>query len=106
MAANLSVKQKPDDVSSIVDRVVRPLTAVFNPMIMRVAGTRFSPMWSVLRHRGRKSGRIYTTPVTAIPRGEWFWLGLAFGEESGWARNVLANGQGDLRYRGVDYHLT
>jgi deazaflavin-dependent oxidoreductase (nitroreductase family) len=59
-----------------------------------------------VHHRGRKSGRIHATPVTAFPRGGFFWFGLAFGEHSGWARNVIAAGDADLRYRGTDYHLT
>jgi deazaflavin-dependent oxidoreductase (nitroreductase family) len=96
---------RPSDVSGFVDRVVRPLTHLFNPLILRIAGGRWSPMFSLLHHRGHKSGRIYATPVTGFPRGGFFWLGLAFGENSGWARNVLAAGEADLRYRGTDYHL-
>ena len=96
---------KPGSVSRVVDRVIRPLTRIFNPIIMRIAGTRFFPMFSLLHHRGHKSGRAYATPVTALPHGGFFWLGLAFGTNSGWARNVLAAGECDLRYRGIDYHL-
>jgi len=96
---------KPESVSRVVDRVIRPLTRIFNPIIMRIAGTRFFPMFSLLHHRGHKSGRAFTTPVTALPHGGFFWLGLAFGTNSGWARNVLAAGECDLRYRGIDYHL-
>jgi deazaflavin-dependent oxidoreductase (nitroreductase family) len=96
---------RPSDVSGFVDRIVRPLTHLFNPLILQIAGGRWSPMFSLLHHRGHKSGRIYATPVTGFPRGGFFWLGLAFGENSGWARNVLAAGEADLRYRGTDYHL-
>jgi deazaflavin-dependent oxidoreductase (nitroreductase family) len=106
MGQTVSIEKKPSDVPAFVDRVVRPLTRAFNPLVLRVAGSRLFPMWALLYHRGRKSGRVYTSPITAIPRGEWFWLGLAFGEESGWARNVLAAGQGRVRYRGVEYNLT
>jgi deazaflavin-dependent oxidoreductase (nitroreductase family) len=95
---------RPADVSGFVDRIVRPLTLRLNPIIVRVAGGWF-PLFSLLHHRGHKSGRIYATPVTAFPRGGYFWLGLAFGEDSGWARNVLAAGEAELRYRGTDYHL-
>ena len=93
------------DVPGFVDRIVRPLTHAFNPFILRIAGGWWFPMFSLLHHRGRKSGRVYATPVTAVPRGGWFWFGLAFGEHSGWARNVIASGDADLRYRGTDYHL-
>ena len=96
---------RPADLPGLVDRIVRPLTHVFNPLILRVAGGWWFPMFSLLHHRGHKSGRIYATPVTGFPRGGFFWLGLAFGENSGWARNVLAAGDADLRYRGTDYHL-
>jgi deazaflavin-dependent oxidoreductase (nitroreductase family) len=96
---------RPADVPGFVDRIVRPLTRAFNPFILRVAGGWWFPMFSLIHHRGHKSGRMYTTPVTGFPRGGYFWLGLAFGENSGWARNVLASGEADLRYRGTDYHL-
>jgi deazaflavin-dependent oxidoreductase (nitroreductase family) len=96
---------KAGDVPGFVDRIVRPLTHLFNPLILRIAGGWWFPMFSLLHHRGHKSGRIYATPVTAFPRGGYFWLGLAFGENSGWARNVLAAGEADLRHRGTDYHL-
>jgi deazaflavin-dependent oxidoreductase (nitroreductase family) len=96
---------RSSDVPGFVDRIVRPLTHLLNPLILRVAGGWWFPMFSLVHHRGHKSGRIYATPVTAFPRGGWFWFGLAFGQDSGWARNVRAAGEADLRYRGADYRL-
>jgi deazaflavin-dependent oxidoreductase (nitroreductase family) len=90
---------------SIFERYLRPLIGKVNPRIMGLAGTRWSPTVSVLTHRGHRSGRLYTTPVSALPRGGFFWIGLAFGEEAGWTRNVLAAGECGLRYRGADYRL-
>ena len=92
-------------VPGFVDKIVRPLTKVLNPLIMRFAGGWWFPMFSVLRHRGRRSGQIYSTPVSAMPRGAFFWLGLTFGEDAAWARNIIAAGDCDLSYRGTDYHL-
>jgi hypothetical protein len=43
--------------------------------------------------------------VSALPRDGFFWIGLAFGEDAGWTRNVLAAGECELRYRGSDYRL-
>ena len=101
-----SVKRpKQTDVPGFVDRIIRPLTRIFNPLVKRVAGGRWVPMWSLLHHRGHRSGRTYTTPITAMPRGDFFWISLAFGQDSGWARNILAAGECVLRYRGTDYHL-
>jgi deazaflavin-dependent oxidoreductase (nitroreductase family) len=93
-------------VPSIVDRIVRPMTRIVNPLFIRVAGGWWFPMFSILRHRGRRSGQMYATPISAMPRGDFFWLGLTFGEDAAWARNILAAGECDLRYRGTDYHLT
>lgn len=92
-------------VPGFVDRIVRPMTRVLNPLIMRFAGGWWFPMFSVLRHRGRRSGQVYSTPISAMPSGEFFWLGLTFGEDAAWARNILAAGDCELRYRGTDYHL-
>ena len=32
-------------------------TPFFNPYIVRFAGTRWAPMFALIEHRGRKSGR-------------------------------------------------
>ena len=104
MASALAGPGRPPS-NSIFQRFLRPLIGVVNPRIMGLAGTRWSPNFSVLRHRGHRSGRIYATPVSALPRGGFFWIGLAFGEDAGWTRNVLAAGECELRYRGSDYRL-
>jgi deazaflavin-dependent oxidoreductase (nitroreductase family) len=96
--------RKPAEMS-IFERYLRPLVGKVNPRIVGLAGTRWSPTVSVLRHRGHRSGRVYTTPVSALPRGGFFWIGLAFGEQAGWARNVLAAGECELRSRGTEYRL-
>lgn len=90
---------------SIFERYLRPLIGKVNPRVMGLAGTRWSPTFSVLTHRGHRSGREYTTPISALPRGGFFWIGLAFGEDAGWTRNVLTAGECELRYRGNHYHL-
>jgi deazaflavin-dependent oxidoreductase (nitroreductase family) len=94
-----------DELPSRIEKIVRPLTRVLNPRIMKLAGGRWFPTFSVLHHRGHKSGRLYATPVSALPRGEFFWFSLAFGEDAGWVRNILAAGECVLRYRATDYKL-
>jgi deazaflavin-dependent oxidoreductase (nitroreductase family) len=91
--------------NSIFQRFLQPLIGVVNPRIMRLGGKRWTPTVSILKHRGHRSGTVYATPVSALPRGGFFWIGLAFGEDAGWTRNVLAAGEGELRYRGSDYRL-
>ncbi|MEA2654644.1 MAG: hypothetical protein QOI23_9 [Chloroflexota bacterium] len=92
---------KAGESPSRIDRIVR----MVNPRIMKVAGGRWFPTLSVLHHRGHKSGRMYTTPVSALPRDNYFWFSLAFGEDAGWVRNILAAKECVLRYRATDYEL-
>jgi deazaflavin-dependent oxidoreductase (nitroreductase family) len=100
-----SIVPRPSEPSGFVDRIVRPLTHRLNPLILRIAGGWWFPMFSLLHHRGHKSGRMYATPISAMPRGGFFWLAVTFGENAGWVRNIMAAREADLRYRGIDYHL-
>ncbi|MDQ6804277.1 MAG: nitroreductase/quinone reductase family protein [Actinomycetota bacterium] len=50
------------------------------------------PPWAVVCHRGRRSGRVYRTPVFAFKRGRRLAIVILYGEESDWLRNVLAGG--------------
>jgi deazaflavin-dependent oxidoreductase (nitroreductase family) len=72
-----------------------------NPLTLSLAGRRFSP-FALLRHRGRRSSRAYVTPVRAYPLGDGFVLGLTWGSEVDWCRNVMASGKGMLRWYGQD----
>jgi deazaflavin-dependent oxidoreductase (nitroreductase family) len=90
---------------SLFARYLGGLVDKVNPRIMGLAGRRWALTASILKHRGHRSGRIYATPVSALPRDGFFWIGLAFGEDAGWTRNVLAAGECELRYRGSDYRL-
>ena len=92
MERRVSVDQSSQAyVPAFVDRIVRPLTRVLNPLIMRFAGGWWFPMFSVLHHRGHRSGRMYATPVSAMPRGGYFWLGCSFtgGACLSWLREQL-----------------
>lgn len=76
----------------------------FNPVTLSLAGRRFSP-FARLRYRGRRSGRTYVTPVRAYPFGDGFVLGLTWGPEVDWCRNVMATGNGTLKWHGWEYPL-
>jgi deazaflavin-dependent oxidoreductase (nitroreductase family) len=72
----------------------------------RLAGRRYFPLWAVLHHRGRRSGREYAVPVGARPAPGGFYIALPFGERTHWAQNVLAAGGCTLRWRGEDLLAT
>ena len=62
------------------------------------------PPWAIVCHRGRRSGRLYRTPVLAFKRGRTLAIGILYGEQSDWLRNVLAGG-GRVVRRGRTYAL-
>lgn len=76
----------------------------FNPVTLPLAGKRFSP-FGLLRHAGRRSGKTYETPLRAYPFDDGFVLGLTYGPEVDWCRNVMAAGKGTLRWHGQEYEL-
>jgi deazaflavin-dependent oxidoreductase (nitroreductase family) len=67
------------------------------------AGKRWNPIFSTVRHTGRRSGRTFETPVAARRQDDGFILALAFGTGAHWYRNLVSNGGGVIRWRGVDY---
>ena len=50
----------------------------------------------VLTVRGRRTGRLYRTPVTLVEHGGELWLVAPYGERS-WVRNARAAGWVELR---------
>ena len=89
--------------SRIVRILVRPLTRVLNPIIVKLAGKRHFAMAAQIRHHGRHSGQAYLTPVTARMAGDTIWIALTFGNQSDWSRNVRAAGGCSMRIGGLDY---
>ena len=78
---------------------------VLNPTMMTLAGRRHFYA-AVLRHRGRRSGREYATPVVAVPvAGDAFVVPLPYGEEVDWLKNVLAAGRATMEARGETHEV-
>jgi F420H(2)-dependent quinone reductase len=55
------------------------------------------PGFGILTHVGRKSGKVYRTPVNVFRAPEGFLIALTYGRESEWVRNVIAAGGASLR---------
>ena len=52
-------------------------------------------------HRGRRSGRVYETPVNVLSTGDGFLMALAYGRENtDWVKNIVAAGGCELRTGG------
>lgn len=84
-------------------RLFVAVTRISSPITLRLAGSGLIPIWAVLHHRGRRSGRAYATPLAIVPTPEGFVLPLPFGAGTDWCRNVRAAGGGIVRWRGADH---
>jgi deazaflavin-dependent oxidoreductase (nitroreductase family) len=75
--------------------------AVTNRITSRFAAR--LPGFGILTHVGRKSGRVYRTPLNVFRAAEGFLIALTYGRDSEWVRNVVAAGTCQLETRGVRY---
>lgn len=75
-----------------------------NPAVRRFAGR--VPGFAIVRHRGRRSGRVYDTPVNIFSVEEGFVVALTYGADAEWVRNVVAEGGCTIRHRGWDLRLS
>lgn len=71
------------------------LRLVLNPRQLRQAGQPGATT-SIVRYRGRRSGRLLETPVDIIRHGDDFFIALPYGQRTQWLRNVLAAGSAEL----------
>ncbi|MFD4992582.1 nitroreductase family deazaflavin-dependent oxidoreductase [Cellulosimicrobium cellulans] len=89
--------------------VTRTNKRFLNPVMLRVA-TGVGPM-AVVRHVGRRSGRVYRTPVFAFAYRTTpadpvrVVLALTYGPDVDWVRNVDAAGEFVLERRGDDFRV-
>lgn len=60
----------------------------------------WAPGFGIVIHRGRRSGRLYQTPVNAFPTEDGYVFALTYGADTDWVKNVLAAGGCELRTRG------
>jgi deazaflavin-dependent oxidoreductase (nitroreductase family) len=73
---------------------------LFNSLVLRFAGTRYFPLYGVIEHRGRRSGRIFHTPVVVRPVADGFVVPMPWGERTDWYRNVRAAGGCAILWKG------
>ncbi|GHE83865.1 hypothetical protein GCM10017786_13900 [Amycolatopsis deserti] len=78
----------------------------FNKIAARLAGRRLVPLWALVQHRGRKSGRAYRTPIAIVgSTADSVYIGLPWGRHTDWVRNLHAGG-GTLVWKGRTFAVT
>jgi len=89
--------------SRLVAVVMRPLTKVLNPVMIKLSRRWHIPLAAQIHHVGRRSGRAYVTPAGARLAGDTFVIPLPFWNTSDWSRNVRAAGGCTIVLNGTDY---
>lgn len=74
----------------------------YNKLLVRTIAGRC--VYALLRHRGRKSGKSYVTPVMAWHTKGGMLIPLAWGPASDWYRNLIAAKNCDVQINGRWYH--
>jgi deazaflavin-dependent oxidoreductase (nitroreductase family) len=64
------------------------------------------PGFGILTHLGRRSGKVYRTPINVFRASNGFIIALTYSSQSEWVKNVLAAGGCELRTRGKRYQLS
>jgi deazaflavin-dependent oxidoreductase (nitroreductase family) len=64
------------------------------------------PGFGILTHVGRKSGKVYRTPINVFRTSNGFIIALTYSSQSEWVKNVLAAGGCVLKTRGKEYRLS
>ena len=76
-----------------------------NRIMTHIAGKKFGH-FAILSHTGRKTGKVYKTPIIAEPVENGFVIALTYGKKVDWLANVLAKGSGSLYWKEKEYTLS
>src|SRR2546423_13473947 len=76
----------------LAGRIFGVFTPVLNRIVTRIAGKLYVPLYILLRHRGRRSGRAYATPVEGMRVPGGLAIPMSFGERADWDRYIVSAG--------------
>jgi deazaflavin-dependent oxidoreductase (nitroreductase family) len=78
---------------------------VTNRLTGRIA--RYLPMFGVLVHTGRRTHRVYRTPVNVFDSDDdHYVIALTYGPDVEWLKNLQASGGGEIETLGQTWKLT
>ncbi|MGD1255547.1 nitroreductase [Mycobacterium seoulense] len=77
---------------------------LLNPLMLRLAGRK---NWyaAAIEHTGRRSGKVYTTPIVAERIDGGFVIPLPYGTAVDWLQNVRAAGRATISSHGEKYEV-
>ena len=83
--------------------VLKAVTKAVNPLAMPIARLGLIPVWGVVGHTGRRSGKRYDTPIALMATRDGFVIPLPYGEKTDWCRNVRAANGAVIHWGRRDY---
>ena len=75
-----------------------------NRATIRIARSGRGP-FTLVRHVGRKTGKVYETPIMVARVPDGFVAELTYGTEVAWYRNVVAAGKCVLVFHGAEHQI-
>lgn len=82
-------KRQLTPTETIRNGFLNVLKHTLNPLTKRLAYTPYGP-FVIIRHVGRKSGKVFETPIIARRAADGFVIELTYGPNVDWYKNVQA----------------
>ena len=86
------------------ERRARINRVVTNPLFRPISG--WVPLWSLVEHTGRRSGKVYRTPVSMFHTAGGVAVLLPYGTARDWVKNLTAAGGGRVKMSGKTFDVT
>lgn len=77
---------------------------VTNPLFRPISG--WVPLWSIVEHTGRRSGKSYRTPVSMFRTPDGVAVLMVYGPDRDWVKNLAATGGGRVKLGGKTFAVT
>jgi len=79
------------------------LKRYFNPLSRKLITKSTRGPFAIVQHVGRRSGKLYETPIIVGRTGDGFVFELTYGPDVDWYKNVQAAGKCTLLYHRKNY---
>ena len=86
-----------------MNSTLKRLARILDPIAKPVAASGLIPIWGVVHHTGRRSGRAFATPIALGATADSFFVPLPWGDGTDWCRNLTAAAGGTITYRGREF---
>jgi deazaflavin-dependent oxidoreductase (nitroreductase family) len=77
---------------------------VTNPLFRPISG--WAPLFSIVEHSGRRSGKSYRTPVSMFNTAGGVAVLLVYGPDRDWVKNLQSAGGGRVKLGGKMFDVT